>query len=220
MPQEIIPIKLSMVNCYLIKNDDDYLMIDTGFSLQRRAVKTALSRAGCRRGNLKLIVITHGDSDHTGNARYIKEKYNSRIGLHREELPAVEKGDMRLNRKTLQENPSFLTGVVLSLPFTRLGKANRFKPDIFLEDGQELSEYGCDGKIVHIPGHSSGSIGVLTANGDLFCGDLLRNNGEPGRNSLVDVAEEMTASIERLQGLGVSMVYPGHGRPFPMEELV
>jgi hydroxyacylglutathione hydrolase len=220
MPQEIIPIKLSMVNCYLIKNDDDYLMIDTGFSLQRRAVKTALSRAGCRRGNLKLIVITHGDSDHAGNARYIKEKYNSRIGLHREELPAVEKGDMRLNRKTLQENPSFLTGVVLSLPFTRLGKANRFKPDIFLEDGQELSEYGCDGKIVHIPGHSSGSVGVLTANGDLFCGDLLRNNGEPGRNSLVDVAEEMTASIERLQGLGVSMVYPGHGRPFPMEELV
>jgi hydroxyacylglutathione hydrolase len=220
MPQEIIPIKLSMVNCYLIKNDDDYLMIDTGFSLQRRAVKTALSRAGCRRGNLKLVVITHGDSDHAGNARYIKEKYNSRIGLHREELPAVEKGDMRLNRKTLQENPSFLTGVVLSLPFTRLGKANRFKPDIFLEDGQELSEYGCDGKIVHIPGHSSGSVGVLTANGDLFCGDLLRNNGEPGRNSLVDVAEEMTASIERLQGLGVSMVYPGHGRPFPMEELV
>ena len=219
MPQEIIPIKLAMVNCYLIKNDDDYLMVDTGFSLQRRTINKALSRAGCRRGNLKLIVITHGDSDHAGNARYIKENFGARIGLHREELPTVEKGDMRLNRKTLQENPSFLTGVVLSLPFTRLGKAKRFKPDIFLEDGQELAEYGCDGKIVHLPGHSSGSIGVLTGDGALFCGDLLRNNGKPGRNSLVDNAEEMTASIERIRGLGVSIVYPGHGKPFPMEAL-
>ena len=222
MPQEIIPIRLAMVNCYLIKNDDDYLMIDTGVGLQRGTVEKALSQAGCRRGNLKLIIITHGDPDHTGNALYMKENYGARIGIHREEAPAVEKGDMRLNRKRLQEKSSFLTRLIFRLPVARLGKANRFKPDIYLEDGQELTEYGCDGKIVHLPGHSRGSIGVLTADGDLFCGDLLINNGKgkPGRNSLVDIAEEMTTSIERVKGLGVRMFYPGHGKPFPMEELV
>ena len=99
MPQEIIPIRLSMVNCYLIKNDDDYIMVDTGFSLQRRTVKKALSQAGCRPDNLRLIVITHGDSDHAGNAAYIRQNYGTKIAMHREEASAVEKGNMFLNRK-------------------------------------------------------------------------------------------------------------------------
>lgn len=219
MPQEIIPIRLSMVNCYLIKNDDDYLMVDTGFSLQRRTVNKALFRAGCQRGNLKLVVITHGDSDHAGNAAYIRQSYGTRIAIYREEAGSVEKGDMRLNRKSLQENPPLLMKVVFSLPVTRLGKSNRFKPDIYLEDGQDLTEYGCEARILHIPGHSAGSIGVLTADGALFCGDLITGGSKPSRNSLVDSPEEMTTSIERLRGLGVRMVYPGHGKPFPMEAL-
>lgn len=220
MPQETIPISLSMVNCYLIKNDDDYVLIDTGFSLQRRSVRNVLNRAGCRPGNLKIIILTHGDSDHSGNALYLRKYFKSRIATHRDERDTVEKGDMRLNRQSLQEKPNRLTGVILSLPVARLGKANRFKPDILLEEGHDLSDYGCSAKVLHIPGHSTGSIGVLTADGDFFCGDLLTNSGKPGRNSLVDSDEEMTASIERLKGLDIRMVYPGHGKPFIMEELV
>ena len=219
MPQEIITLNDSLVNCYLIKNDDDYLMIDTGFSLQRRTIKNALNRAGCRPGNLRVIIVTHGDSDHCGNALYLRDNYKVIIGLHREEATTVEKGDMRLNRKRLQSRPHALTGVILALPIARLGKANRFKPDIYLEDGQELSKYGCDARIIHIPGHTRGSVGVITPDGELFCGDLLKNNGKPGRNSLVDDPAEMDASIERLRNLGVKMVYPGHGKPFTMEEL-
>ena len=215
-----MPIRNPLVNCYLIKNDDDYVLIDTGFSLQRRSIKTALTRAGCQPGNLRLIIVTHGDSDHCGNALYLRDNYGARIGTHHEESATIEKGDMRLNRKTLQGRRGFLTGVILALPVARLGKANRFKPDIFLEDGQDLSKYGCDARILHIPGHSSGSLGVITADGDLFCGDLLKNNGKPGRNSLVDDPAEMEASIQRLRNLGAKMVYPGHGKPFAMEELL
>jgi len=218
MLQEIIPLRISLVNSYLIKNDDEYILIDTGFSMQRRAIKKELEQAGCRRGNLRLIVITHGDSDHTGNAVYIRQVYGARIGTHRKEADTCLKGDMRLNRQRLQSNPNFLTGAVLALPFARLGRANRFKPDIYLEDGQDLSGFGCNAKIVHIPGHTSGSVGVITADGDLFCGDLLKNNGKPAKNSLVDDPAEMDASIVRLGEMGVRMVCPGHGRPFTMEE--
>ena len=220
MPQEIISIENTIVNCYLIKNDDDYVLVDTGFSMLRRSVKTAMNQAGCRRGNLRLIVITHGDSDHSGNALHFREQYGGRVRIHREEVETVEKGDMRLNRKRLQERPNFLTGVILALPVARLGKANRFKPDIYLEDGQDLSKYGIDAKIVHIPGHTSGSVGILTAGGDQFCGDLLKNSGKPTRNPLVDDPAEMDASIQRLINLGVMMVYPGHGKPFAIEQLL
>lgn len=72
--------------------------------------------------------------------------------------------------------------------------------------------------MIHFPGHSRGSIGVLTAGGDLFCGDLLINTDKPARNTLIDDRAKYDASVERLRTLEVKTVYPGHGRPFDMEQ--
>ena len=220
MTQEIIPLKLSIVNSYLIKNEDNYFLIDTGFALQRRTVEKEMVKAGCRPGNLKLIIITHGDSDHTGNAACIREKYGARIAMHASEVATVEKGDMRLNRDFKKNRNNPITAMILKIPVARLGKANRFMPDIYLEDNQDLSEYGLDARVVHIPGHSMGSIGVLTGEGDIFCGDLLLGGKKPKKNSLVDSAADMESSIERLKELGVRAVYPGHGKPFKMTDFV
>ena len=38
--------------------------------------------AGCKLGSLKLIVLTHGDFDHTGNAAYLRHKYAIKIAMH------------------------------------------------------------------------------------------------------------------------------------------
>jgi hydroxyacylglutathione hydrolase len=72
---------------------------------------------------------------------------------------------------------------------------------------------------VHIPGHSSGSIGVLTAGGHLFCGDLLTNTGGPVLNQIMDDPAAARASVERLRSLHIDTVYPGHGGPFSLEQL-
>ncbi len=98
----------------------------------------------------------------------------------------------------------------------RLRKANRFEPDIFLEDGDDLSAYGIEGRVLHLPGHSRGSIGILTSEGALFCGDLLGNTRGPVLNTLVDDPAAARASLQRLRSLDVSLVYPGHGEPFPL----
>jgi glyoxylase-like metal-dependent hydrolase (beta-lactamase superfamily II) len=55
----------------------------------------------------------------------------------------------------------------------RPGKFERSRPDFTVDEGHDLSEYGLDAKILHIPGHSKSPIRILTADGDLFCGDLL-----------------------------------------------
>jgi len=60
-----LPFKVESVNCYLIKNDTGYLLIESGSSNQRDRLEKVLERAGCHPGNLRLIVITHGDFDHT-----------------------------------------------------------------------------------------------------------------------------------------------------------
>ncbi len=215
MALDIKTVLKSIVNCYLLKTATGFVLIDTGLSFQRGAIKKALDRAGCKPGDLRLIVITHADFDHTGNCAWLKKKYGVKIAIHREEAKAVETGRMLLSRKTqwgvFSRVMIYLGGLLIF---------RRFKPDVYLKDGDDLSRYGLDGRVVHIPGHSRGSIGVLTGDGDVFCGDLLTNNGRPKRNALIDDAAEMDASIERLQALNVKTVYPGHGKPFKMEELL
>jgi glyoxylase-like metal-dependent hydrolase (beta-lactamase superfamily II) len=78
-------------------------------------------------------------------------------------------------------------------------------------------DYGFDAQVLSIPGHSKGSIGILTASGDLFCGDLLENATEPATNSIMDDVAACAASLKKLQGFDIDTVYPGHGKPFAMD---
>ncbi len=102
-------------------------------------------------------------------------------------------------------------------PFV-LFRIRRFKPDFVLVEGYDLSRHGIDARVLHLPGHSKGSIGILTAGGDLFCGDLLMNVIRPELHFLIDDLAECGRSIQKLAGLNVKTVYPGHGRPFRMAE--
>jgi len=91
---------------------------------------------------------------------------------------------------------------------------------LYIEDGYTFSEYGFDATVFTIPGHSKGSIGILTASGNLFCGDLFNNINKPVLNSIMDDPEAANASVEKLRNLVVNTVYPGHGKPFPMEQFM
>ena len=72
-------------------------------------------------------------------------------------------------------------------------------------------------KVLHIPEHSKGSIGILTSGGDLFCGDLLENTDKPDLNSNMDELAGANACVEKLKKSSIKTVYPGHSKPFPME---
>lgn len=218
MPQEIktirlpLPLKLGNVNCYLIETDAGYVLIDTGGSNKRAALEKELESTGCQPGNLKLIVLTHGDFDHTGNAAYLRHKLGPQIAMHPEDSSMVERGDMFLNRK----RPNILVRKLVPI-LSGFGKAERFTPDLYLDEGHAFSAYGFDARVICIPGHSRGSIGILTAGGDLFCGDLFENTDKPVLNSLMDDPAAAHASLERLKNFEINIVYPGHGEPFPME---
>lgn len=200
-------------NGYLVRTDTGYFLIDTGGSNKRADLEKELERAGCQPGNLKLIILTHGDSDHAGNCAFLREKYAASIAMHRSESQVVESGDMFLSRKTR----SLLSRIIF--PFKQLNISDRFKPDFYVEDGDTLSRYGFDAQVLHLPGHSQGSIGILTAGGELFCGDLLMNtSGKPGTPSIDDWAA-FDASIEKLKSYKIKTVYPGHGKPFSMDQL-
>lgn len=210
-----LPYRLGSVNCYLIETKAGYILIDTGCSKNRIEPERELERAGCKPGHLKLIVLTHGDFDHAGNAAYLREKFGAKIAMHRDDSGMVERGNMFWNRR----RGNFLLGMIARI-LCGFGRPERFKPDLYVDEGYDLSDYGFDAKVLHIPGHSKGSIGILTADGDLFCGDLFENEDKPCLNSIIDDLTAANASVEKLKSLQIRTVYPGHGKPFPMEQFI
>jgi len=210
-----LPYRLGSVNCCLVEADAGYVLIDTGGSNKRAELVRELDSAGCKPGSLNLIVLTHGDFDHSGNCAFLREKYGTRAAMHIDDLGMVERGDMFYNR----ESGNALIRAMAPILF-RYGKADRFEPDLFLHEGDDLSKYGVEARVLHLPGHSKGSIGILTTSGDLFCGDLLDNTNGPRLGSIMDDPTAAKASVEKLKGLEIQTVYPGHGRPFAWEHFV
>jgi glyoxylase-like metal-dependent hydrolase (beta-lactamase superfamily II) len=134
--------------------------------------------------------------------------------MHADDARVAEVGDMFVNRKR--------SNAILRALLPRLigfGQAERFTPDILIEDGSTLSAFGLEARAIVLPGHSPGSIGILTADGHFFCGDLFDNTKQPALNSLVDDRDAAVRSAKRLSALGIGTVYPGHGQPFSMDQL-
>ena len=219
MTQEIttinlsLPLKMGSVNSYLIKTRSGFILIDTGSPNQQTEIERELDHAGCQPGNLKLIVLTHGDFDHSGNAAYLRKKFGAKTAMHAEDLGMVEHGDMFGNR---QKGNNIITRTLIPLLFG-FGKSRRFTPDFYLDEGADLSEYGLEAEVLYLPGHSNGSIGILTAAGDLFCGDLLESTKQPMLNSIMDDTVAANDSVGKIKSLEINTVYPGHGEPFAME---
>ncbi|MBM3301887.1 MAG: MBL fold metallo-hydrolase [Deltaproteobacteria bacterium] len=213
MTYNVKPVYLGRIvgNCYIIRTDKGFVLIDTGRASKRRKLERELEKAGCRPGDLDLIILTHGDFDHSGNCSYLRGRFGARIAMHRDDSGMVERGDMFWNRK----RGGFIMRKIVNFFF----RIERFRPDISLDEGNDLAQYGLKARVLHLPGHSKGSIGILTGGGDLFCGDLLTNTKRPELNSIIDDPAEARTSVRRLRGYNITLVYPCHGRPFPMSSL-
>jgi hydroxyacylglutathione hydrolase len=197
------------VNCYLIHTETGYFLIDTGIKNRRKELEDSIVEAGCQPDDLKLIIITHGHIDHIGNSAYLRNKYGAKIAMHRGDVKMVTGAGMFADAP-----PSLMIKLIgFLMKITGLSDFEIFTPDIMLEDNQSLQEYGLDATVLHTPGHSKGSISILTASGDLFCGDIFSGSVE-GVTTLVDDKSKLDSSVEYLKALNNKSFYPGHGKIF------
>jgi len=218
MPMKIETICLASVNSYLLGAEDGFVLIDTGKPEKRGELDARLDSAGCAPGALRLIVLTHGDYDHAGNAPYLRDKHGATIAMHPDDAGRVEQGDWSLNMKPKPDKfPLLFRTMAL---FVRPGPFETFIPDVLLDDAQSLKDYGLDAVVLHLPGHTKGSIGILTSDGDLFCGDLMDSMmGRPSLEFFIDDMSAARASLASLRQFNVGMVYPGHGKPFRLDQV-
>jgi glyoxylase-like metal-dependent hydrolase (beta-lactamase superfamily II) len=217
-PIHIVTIRLAGVNCYLISARNGCVLVDSSKPEKRPELEEALTEAGCVPGTLRLIALTHGDYDHAGNAAYLRETYKAEIAMHRADAERVEQGDWSLDMKPTPDKFGLLFRAAAL--FIKPGPFETFTPDVDLADGASLSDFGLDATVLHLPGHTKGSIGVLTGKGDLFCGDLFDSMmGRPTFEFFIDDMAAAKASLSKLRTRRVGMVYPGHGKPFRFDSV-
>lgn len=218
MTQRLHAIGLAGVNCYLLAAGDGFVLIDTGKPESRAAIDERLSAAGCVVGALRLIVLTHGDYDHAGNAAHLGAKHGALVAMHHADAARVEQGDWSSGMKPRPDKFPLLYRTMSR--FIRPGAFDTFTPDLCLDDGQDLAEFDLAATVLHLPGHTRGSIGVLTSTGELFCGDLMDSMmGRPSLEFFIDDMPAAQASLAKLRELRVVTVYPGHGKPFRLEQV-
>jgi glyoxylase-like metal-dependent hydrolase (beta-lactamase superfamily II) len=209
-------IGLSFVNAYLLKAGDGFILIDTGLSIHRKRLLGELYLYGALPDRLKLVIVTHGDYDHAGNCKMLRDKYGVMIAMHKADLPMVANGLIRKRKvKTLRNKFYFLVRQL----FGNKLDFERFTPDIYFADGQNLQDFGLDATVLYLPGHTHGSIGILTSEGNFFAGDTFSNTGKPDTARLIENPGELQMTLSRLRTLKIKTIYPGHGAPFDFAEI-
>jgi len=216
----IHPIRLGTDHCYVIK-DKGVIMIDGGTPKKGKKFIRSIEKASIKREEIKLIIITHGHWDHIGSARDIKDITGAKIAMHKLEKNCLEKTLMPLPPGVTRWGRSFAKILALFMPLIHFPST-----DVDITLGAEefsLTNFGIPGKVIHTPGHSSGSVSVLLKTGDAFVGDLAMNGFplrlSPGLPIFADDLRKVKESLKLLLDMGARTIYPAHGKPFSVEIL-
>lgn len=197
-------------NCFLISKDTRYILIDTSWQSEYKTLEKRI-RAIIGTGRLEAIVLTHTHFDHAANAARLKEVFQARIIVHRDEAGFLEEGSSPLPQGTI-----LFTRTLLRLVNLHDTSFKRFEPveaDVTFEDQFDLDQFGLNARIIHTPGHTLGSCSVIIDDEIALVGDamvgMFRGLIFP---PFADDSELLINSWTRLLKTGCSLFLPAHGR--------
>jgi len=194
-------------------------MIDSGTPNKGKNFVKSLKKLSIKPEDIKLVILTHGHWDHIGSAKEIKEITGAKIAMHQLEKDCLEKSLMLVPPAVNRWGHIFAWIMSRFMPLVHIPSTD---VDIILGDENfSLVEFGIPGKVIHTPGHSSGSVSALLETGDAFVGDLAMNGFPlrlgPGLPIFADDIQKVKESWKLLLDMGAKMIYPAHGNPFSAE---
>ncbi len=194
-------------------------MVDGGAPKTVKEFSNSIKKLSIKPGDIQLIIMTHGHWDHIGSAREIKELTGAKIAMHEREKDWLEKSLKPLPPGVTPWGHVFGGIMALFMPLVHIPSTN---VDVVLgNEGWSLGQYGIPGKVIHTPGHSSGSVSILLERGDVFVGDLAMNKFplrlSPGLPIFAEDCASLRSSWQMLLDHGAKTVYPAHGKPFPAD---
>ncbi|MGC9335508.1 MAG: MBL fold metallo-hydrolase [Anaerolineae bacterium] len=212
----VVRIEVPPTNCYLLQGAQGTVLIDPGPPGATATVIARAKHAGVQPGDIRLIFVTHGHLDHYGAAAEVQSWCGAPVAAYPGEP------EFSQDRRNALPPAQTLRGSLVRWFYLLLSPLARFAPleaQVLLRDGQDLSEYGVEGRTVLLPGHSPGSLGIISDDGDLFVGDLFVNYTVPSQPMYLSDRQAWQHSHERARALRPRTVYVGHGEPFPGDGL-
>jgi glyoxylase-like metal-dependent hydrolase (beta-lactamase superfamily II) len=149
----------------------------------------------------RYILNTHGHIDHVGAIDAVSEVYPVPLAIH----PA---------------DVYMYTDERMAKQFRRPSPLVKRTPDFFLEEGHRITIGTLTLEVIHTPGHSPGSVSLISRPFCVFSGDTLFHRSI-GRTDLAGGSfEQISTSIrEKLYTLEDDLVvFPGHGEQTTIEE--
>ncbi len=188
---------------YLIKGQAKNVLIDTGMAAHFPVLKERLAEVGLGPGDIHLIILTHEHFDHIGATAFFFD--TAVVAAHRLAANKIQMQDEFVMMKKYFDLP-----------------AKPFHADIWLEGDTmiELGNYRL--RTIHTPGHCSGCISLYEPDHRLlFTGDTVFAGGVLSGIFASGSISDYMNSLQRLSGLRVDEIYPGHGKisNTPQEDL-
>lgn len=217
-------IRLMQCNIWHVRGRDRDLLIDTGLGV------ASLRDAAIHLFDKPIsVVATHAHIDHVGSLH----EFEHRI-IHRAEAAeiAVDSGNFSLQRA--QHDGAFIASLeragyqvpasfVTALPSPTFNLIEFIRPAApatrIVEEGDMIDLGDRRFEVLHLPGHSPGSIGLWEASSaTLFSGDAIYDGPLLDELPGSDIPVYMK-SMQRLQTLPVRVVHAGHDPSFDGQRL-
>jgi glyoxylase-like metal-dependent hydrolase (beta-lactamase superfamily II) len=199
----LTPMNFVMARAYLLETDGGLLLVDAGpvFAAQRilRRVRSLPSKSG----DLRWVVVTHADADHTGGLSKVKEETGAEVMASAAAARAIQSGK--------SSRPLNLPGWLLSLL-----KAMLTYPPVMVDrlvtDGEVLPG-GL--QVLETSGHTPGHLSFFQPEAKaLFSGDSVLPHGrtlDPSTGAFCWDDNLARQAFDRQMALKPDHIYGGHG---------
>lgn len=214
---EILKAPTRQSNVYLLKNKPHYVLIDSGMRGDRDYLFDFLKSQGLKENDPLHIMVTHGHKDHISNINALSLHFNTTVyssELVKEKLLLGKSEDIEASNLFMM----VVTGITATVPSLRT--FDPVETDILVNDGDHLVFGDEDLTILSTPGHTEGSISILTGNDEMFVGDACFNIYSkdvfpPIMTDLEALSKTYDLYIEK----DPRILYPGHGESFSIHKV-
>jgi glyoxylase-like metal-dependent hydrolase (beta-lactamase superfamily II) len=218
----VVRLGTSYVNWYLVADDSGVTVVDAGVPGYRPQLEPGLELLGRSIDDVRAVLLTHSDGDHTGVSTALREEAGIPIHLHPADAEAARSRGAKKTDESMLGELRHLTAWKLFWEFTRNGGARPPGVDgtIDVEDGATLDLPGRP-RAIHTPGHTPGHVAYHFADhGALFVGDLMctwhptRGRLGPQVMAFNVSTPQSFESLAAVEEIDAGLLLPGHGDPW------
>ncbi len=223
---EFQSIKLSFTNCYFLRCNEGYLLIDTSYPKDYEKFEKKIEKIDIKLSDIRYLFLTHHHDDHAGFAAKLVEETGAKIIVHKNALPYLQQGIPEEDSQPINKRVKFTFKLFEGFHDFGFPPVILSENDIILNgDNHELlKKLGIDGSILYTPGHTSDHLAIVLANGNAFVGDVAMNflkfTGIKRRPIFVQDINTVFESWQKLIDHGAKSIYPAHGKPFDAKDLM